>query len=93
MVIKEPIRSCVCCRSRKPKIELIRVIGLDSGNIEIDCSQKKNGRGAYVCKDEKCIKSKKLKSNIERALKVQNLNFDNILKSLSKEAGLGDKIK
>lgn len=53
-----PERMCVACRQMKPKSELIRIV--KSGDAaQIDKSGKKSGRGAYICKNEECIKNAK----------------------------------
>ena len=60
-----PIRTCVICRSKKAKIELIRLV-LDKDNrIIIDEFRKKEGRGIYLCDDGSCG---------ERFLKNKGLN-------------------
>ncbi len=60
---KVPMRMCIACREMKPKKELIRIVKNDAG-ITIDYKGKVNGRGAYICNDEaclrKCIKSRAL---------------------------------
>lgn len=53
---KIPMRMCIGCREMKPKKDLIRVVKSPEGNILLDSTGKKNGRGAYVCKDINCIK-------------------------------------
>ena len=59
---KIPMRTCVACRSEKPKRELIRVVKLGE-EIKLDLTGKANGRGAYVCNDKACIvKLKKSKA-------------------------------
>ena len=51
---KIPMRTCIACRTVKPKKELIRVV--KSGEeISLDKTGKKNGRGAYVCDSADCI--------------------------------------
>ncbi|MGQ9474063.1 MAG: RNase P modulator RnpM [Candidatus Caldatribacteriaceae bacterium] len=54
-VKKIPIRMCLGCRERKEKKELIRIVKTPQGNIEIDLTGKKSGRGAYVCPQLKCV--------------------------------------
>ena len=53
---KTPMRMCIGCREMKPKKELIRVVKSPEGDISLDPTGKKNGRGAYVCRDINCIK-------------------------------------
>ena len=44
-----PLRSCVACRSKQPKRELLRVVALPEGGAQVDATGRQNGRGAYVC--------------------------------------------
>lgn len=48
-------RMCVSCRKLKQKQDLIRVVKDDEHGLVIDSSYKMQKRGAYVCKDKKCI--------------------------------------
>lgn len=52
----EKLRMCVACREMHDKRELVRVVKDKEGNISIDETGKKNGRGAYVCKNAECFK-------------------------------------
>ncbi len=61
-------RMCVCCREMKDKKQLLRIVKNKEGEIFVDQTGKKNGRGAYICKDEDCLK--KLRKN-----KVLNKTF------------------
>lgn len=70
MVIKKiPKRMCTGCMEMKPKKELIRVVKNKEGEVSIDFTGKKPGRGAYVCKNiecfEKAYKTKRLSKNLE----------------------------
>ena len=76
MVIKKkPARRCVACNEQKEKKDLIRIVRTPEKNIEIDLTGKKNGRGAYICRDEEClkklIKSKRLESIFEVEIKLE----------------------
>ena len=66
---KIPLRQCVGCCERKAKGELLRVVRTPEGNIELDFTGRKNGRGVYVCHSAKCFnkarKSGKLASHLE----------------------------
>lgn len=67
---KVPMRQCVGCRESKEKKELIRVIKTPEGEVILDSTGKKNGRGAYICSSVECFaKAKKIKS-LERALNI-----------------------
>ena len=66
---KVPLRKCLGCMSSFPKKDLVRVLKTPEGEVIIDLSGKKSGRGAYICKDKAClkkaIKSKRIQSNLE----------------------------
>ncbi|MBW8382910.1 MAG: YlxR family protein [Youngiibacter sp.] len=66
---KIPMRMCTGCMEMKPKKDLIRVVRSNEGEISIDMKGKKPGRGAYVCRDEACLKlsfkTKRLSKNLE----------------------------
>lgn len=66
---KKPARRCMACNEQKEKNELLRIVRTPEKNVEIDLTGKKNGRGAYICKNESClnkiIKSKRLENILE----------------------------
>lgn len=67
---KIPMRQCTGCREMKPKRELIRVVKSPENEITLDFKGKAQGRGAYVCPNEACLK-KAIKSRaLERSLEV-----------------------
>lgn len=53
---KLPLRMCLGCRESKAKKELIRVVRTPQGEIELDFTGKKAGRGAYICPSADCLK-------------------------------------
>ena len=53
---KIPMRQCLGCREMKPKKELIRVVTTPEGDVHLDSTGKANGRGAYLCPNEACLK-------------------------------------
>lgn len=64
---KIPMRKCLGCGEVKPKKELIRVVKNNQGEIFLDTTGKKNGRGAYICHSKDCfVKARKAK-RFERA--------------------------
>ena len=75
---KAPQRKCLGCMQSFDKKELIRVVRLPSGEVTIDKTGKKSGRGAYVCKSEAClkkaIKSNRISSNLEIELREEIVN-------------------
>ena len=66
---KIPLRQCVGCSERKPKGELLRVVRTPEGEIVLDTTGKKNGRGVYLCSSVKCFnkarKSGRLATHLE----------------------------
>jgi len=71
MLKKVPMRQCLGCREMKPKNELSRVVKSPEGDISLDHTGKKPGRGAYLCNDTNCF-NKAIKSKaLSRAFKSQ----------------------
>ena len=69
-VKKIPQRQCVGCRTMKEKRELIRVVKNSEGEISLDFSGKKPGRGAYVCPSADCLKRARKSRALERAFET-----------------------
>ena len=67
---KIPMRTCIACKSNKPKRELIRVVKY-SEEINLDFTGKLNGRGAYVCNDKECVQKLKKQKLLNRAFGMQ----------------------
>lgn len=67
---KIPMRMCVGCREMKPKKELIRVVKQPTGEVVLDPTGKKNGRGAYVCRSESCLLRAIKQKQLDRALET-----------------------
>jgi uncharacterized protein len=65
-----PSRSCVACRTSRPKRELLRIVRTPEGGIVTDPSGRLAGRGAYVCDDPACIERAITKGALARALKT-----------------------
>ena len=51
---KIPMRMCLGCGEMKPKKELIRAVKSPEGDISLDFTGKKSGRGAYSCRSSQC---------------------------------------
>ena len=64
---KVPMRMCVGCREMKPKKELLRVVKSPEGDVSIDTTGRKPGRGAYVCFSADCMKRAIKQKQLERA--------------------------
>lgn len=65
---KIPQRKCVGCNEMKDKKALLRIVRSPEGEISLDLTGKKNGRGAYVCPDKACITKAVKEKRLERAL-------------------------
>ncbi len=64
---KVPMRMCTGCGQMKPKRELVRVVKSQDGEIALDLTGKKAGRGAYVCRDIECLKKARKARRLEKA--------------------------
>ena len=68
---KIPVRMCIGCGEQKPKKELVRVVKSPEGEISLDLTGKKSGRGAYVCRNVDCLKKARKARRLERAFSCQ----------------------
>ena len=68
---KIPTRQCLGCNEHKPKKELLRVVRTPEGEITLDFTGKKSGRGAYICYDVKCLKKARKSKRIDKSLEVE----------------------
>lgn len=79
---KIPVRTCVVSHEKLPKKELVRVVRMPDGKVEIDETGKLNGCGAYLKRDksiiEKAIKSKVLEKHLK--VEVEDEVYDKLLK-------------
>ena len=65
---KIPMRNCVGCMESKSKNELIRVLKTPEGDVVVDITGRKNGRGAYICPSVECLKKARKTKAISRSL-------------------------
>ncbi len=70
-VKRVPLRMCAGCGEMKPKKELVRVVKPPEGEISIDLTGKKAGRGAYVCPSPECLKKARKNRRIERSFQCR----------------------
>ncbi|MDD3693071.1 MAG: YlxR family protein [Oscillospiraceae bacterium] len=66
-VRKVPMRMCTGCGEMKPKKELVRVVKSPEGEITLDLTGRKPGRGAYVCQRRECLKVARKAKRLEKA--------------------------
>lgn len=64
---KTPLRMCTGCGEMKPKKELVRVVKSPEGEISLDLTGRKPGRGAYVCRNIDCLKAARKARRFEKA--------------------------
>ncbi|MBE3093005.1 MAG: YlxR family protein, partial [Chloroflexi bacterium] len=67
--LKVPVRTCIGCKGKKTKKEMIRIIRTPDGKIEIDKTGKKSGRGAYLCGNVKCLDIAFRENSLNKSLK------------------------
>ncbi|MDE6421317.1 MAG: YlxR family protein [Lachnospiraceae bacterium] len=85
---KIPLRQCVGCQQMKPKKDMMRVLKTPEDEMILDTTGKKNGRGAYLCKDMECLKKARKNKGLERSFKMSIP--DTVYDSLIKEFGAED---
>ena len=64
---KIPLRKCIGCNEMKDKRELVRIVRNKEGEISVDLTGKKPGRGAYICKSIDCLNKVQKAKRLERA--------------------------
>jgi predicted RNA-binding protein YlxR (DUF448 family) len=62
------MRQCLGCNEHKPKRELIRIVRTPEGEVVADMTGKKNGRGAYLCPSESCLRRVQRSKRAEKVL-------------------------
>ena len=70
-VKKIPMRLCLGCGEMKPKKELIRAVKSPEGEISLDLTGKKSGRGAYICRDINCLKLARKAKRFEKSFECR----------------------
>ena len=68
---KKPLRTCMGCNNPKEKNELLRIVKSKEGEISVDLTGKKSGRGAYICKNEECLKKLIKSKRLENVFEIQ----------------------
>ncbi|MBQ3035588.1 MAG: YlxR family protein [Lachnospiraceae bacterium] len=71
---KIPLRQCVGCMEMKEKKSMMRVLKTPEGDIVLDTTGKKNGRGAYLCQSMECLKKAQKNKGLERSFKMSLSN-------------------
>lgn len=63
---KIPMRKCIGCNESKSKKELVRIVRSPEGDISLDTTGKKNGRGAYICNNAECLRKARKARRLEK---------------------------
>lgn len=77
------MRQCIGCGEMKSKRDMIRVLRTTQGEIVLDATGRKNGRGAYLCKSADCFAKAVKSKGMERSLKT--VIPEEVYESLKKE--------
>ncbi len=64
---KTPMRMCLGCGEMKPKKELIRCVRSPEGEVSLDFTGKKSGRGAYICRSAECLEKARKARRFEKS--------------------------
>ena len=67
---RKPQRQCICCHESKDKNELVRVVKTPEGEVLLDRTGRKNGRGAYLCDSGECLKKARKSNALSRSFKI-----------------------
>lgn len=83
-VKKIPMRKCIGCSEMKSKKELIRVIKTPEGELVLDTTGRKNGRGAYICHSTECLARARKSRGLERAfsMAIPDMLYDSLEKEM-----------
>ena len=95
---KTPMRKCTGCGEMKPKMDLIRVVKapdtldengeiIAKGEVSLDLTSKKSGRGAYICRSLQCFQAARKARRFEKAFSTQIPSevYDSMEKELTQD--------
>lgn len=84
---KIPMRMCLGCSEMKPKKELVRVVKSKEGEISLDLTGKKAGRGAYICRDVNCFEKARKSKRFEKSFscRIDDEIYESMKEELSDE--------
>ncbi|HWP31247.1 MAG TPA: YlxR family protein [Fimbriimonadales bacterium] len=68
-----PIRTCVACKAKRSKLELLRIGKTKAGEVKVGESE---GRGVYLCPSSECIEKAIRKRVIVYPLRLGNSSVD-----------------
>ncbi|OMP68642.1 RNase P modulator RnpM [Domibacillus epiphyticus] len=84
---KIPLRKCAATGEMKPKKEMIRIVRSKEGEVSVDPTGKKSGRGTYVSKTREAVETAKKKNVLARQLsaEVPSSIYDELLEFITKD--------
>ncbi|MBU7592156.1 RNase P modulator RnpM [Metabacillus halosaccharovorans] len=84
---KIPLRKCVATGEMRSKKELVRIVRSKEGDVSVDLTGKKNGRGAYITLDKESILLAKKKNILANHLKanVDESIYEELIQLAEKE--------
>ena len=86
---KLPLRMGTGCSEHKPKTELVRVVRSPEGEISLDLTGRKPGRGAYICPSLDCLRKARRAKRLERAFscRIPDAVYDAMEKEMTDGEG------
>lgn len=87
---KVPMRKCIATGEMRPKKELVRIVRSKEGEVSIDLTGKKSGRGAYLSKDKEAVQLAKKRNILSKQLETQvdDAIYDELNDLIEKESRL-----
>ncbi|CAM3422698.1 YlxR family protein [Bacillus sp. ISL-47] len=84
---KVPLRKCVATGEMRPKKELVRIVRSKEGEVSVDPTGKKSGRGAYLSKEKEAVLLAKKKNILANQLEVSidESIYEELLELIEKE--------
>jgi uncharacterized protein len=87
---RAPQRTCVGCRQVRAKRELVRLVLPAEGPVQVDPTGKRNGRGAYICRQtgRTCLEQARKRRALTRALRTtaDHIDHDALAAELDSQA-------
>ena len=79
MLNHKPERTCIVCRKKGDKLNFVKIVKNKDGSIAVEKDKKLDGRGAYICKNDECLKKCEKTKALNRVFKTnipQNIYGD-----------------
>jgi len=65
-----PQRTCVGCRGKASRRDLLRLVRSPDGVVQVDATGLAPGRGAYLHRDDSCVRDALSRGTVGRALRT-----------------------